>query len=575
MFSASVLAQLCQDDCTKGDNIAYVECVGEGECGNVKNFTWAGVEYPFGCDNMELNVDTPIPEPFCFGSYKYYEFRCYKGKQYDKNIVFPTASHEYCEFGCENATCLEGDWGPACPEFPCEYDARYITNSGGTSDSPPVQYSSSDYPYEFSLDKTTNVIFTLNYHLYSKTPQGPGYTTNYMRVYIDDTEVFVDESEQGLTVDKEEEIEFGALNPGVHYIRIEAQPFELHYGIDWFKLEEGEDTCVDAICSLVQDGCCPSSCSAGSDVDCCEDAGKCWVETRGCYDDCELGEGNCSIQLNCEVTNDGCCPDWCAAGSDKDCCENAGKCWIDGKGCYDECDSVTCVDGQTQTCEPDQDYCTAGVQTCTNGEWGNCTGYTLPENETCNNEYNETDDNDYNETEEEDDDEEDETDDNEDTPVDGGCKPNKVLICHVVGKPHEICVAQSALDAHLAHEDYTGYCESYAHIKDKKDNKKTKEKSSDETGNQEEVKEECNGCEHKDKCLQYGERIKADKERKYCDSSNTLSLQKNEAEECMNNYECRSNLCVDDQCIKQGFLQKILNWFKNFGSILGNVLKTF
>lgn len=37
---------------------------------------------------------------------------------------------------------------------------------------------------------------------------------------------------------------------------------------------------------------------------------------------------------DCSTTYDGICPDWCVAGSDYDCCIEAGLRWIQGRGCY-------------------------------------------------------------------------------------------------------------------------------------------------------------------------------------------------------------------------------------------------
>ncbi|MBN2368422.1 V-type ATP synthase subunit E [Candidatus Woesearchaeota archaeon] len=93
----------------------------------------------------------------------------------------------------------------------------------------------------------------------------------------------------------------------------------------------------DTPCSTDSDGCCPSTCAVGADKDCCEEAGKCWIEGEGCYDTCSPGTSACDQEDTCETLGDGCCPNNCAPGSDKDCCEEAGKCWRDGEGCYDSC----------------------------------------------------------------------------------------------------------------------------------------------------------------------------------------------------------------------------------------------
>ena len=95
-------------------------------------------------------------------------------------------------------------------------------------------------------------------------------------------------------------------------------------------------------CSWTADGVCPSNCAAGSDADCCTNAGK-YVLTanltgvcqQACYSSTyTTGTTPC---LGCSASSDGACPNWCAAGSDADCCTNAGKCWRPGQGCYDTC----------------------------------------------------------------------------------------------------------------------------------------------------------------------------------------------------------------------------------------------
>ncbi|MBI2172639.1 MAG: hypothetical protein HYT73_00310 [Candidatus Aenigmarchaeota archaeon] len=80
-------------------------------------------------------------------------------------------------------------------------------------------------------------------------------------------------------------------------------------------------------CSTTSDGVCPSGCAAGSDADCCTNAGKKWYSGYGCYD------ASAPAPATCSVTSDGICPGNCAAGSDYDCCTNSGKYWYDN-GCF-------------------------------------------------------------------------------------------------------------------------------------------------------------------------------------------------------------------------------------------------
>jgi len=90
-------------------------------------------------------------------------------------------------------------------------------------------------------------------------------------------------------------------------------------------------------CSNISDVICPDNCMVGSDIDCCNNAGMCWLEGKGCYDTCNFGVGICNPDSVCSTIQDNCCPVGCAAGSDADCCNNAGKCWRQGQGCYNTC----------------------------------------------------------------------------------------------------------------------------------------------------------------------------------------------------------------------------------------------
>lgn len=71
--------------------------------------------------------------------------------------------------------------------------------------------------------------------------------------------------------------------------------------------------------------------------------------------------------------------------------------------------------------------------------------------------------------------------------------------------------------------------------------------------------ENCNnGCMHNNKCIPLGMRD-ADK---YCGLNGKMTIQLNSDETCNNNFECQSNLCIDDKCINQNLIQKIIAWFK-------------
>ncbi len=68
----------------------------------------------------------------------------------------------------------------------------------------------------------------------------------------------------------------------------------------------------------------------------------------------------------------------------------------------------------------------------------------------------------------------------------------------------------------------------------------------------------CNGCLMDNKCLPYGTRLKGN----YCDIDNIFILQKDSNVKCENNYECGSNLCIDNNCVSASLWQKILAFFK-------------
>lgn len=67
----------------------------------------------------------------------------------------------------------------------------------------------------------------------------------------------------------------------------------------------------------------------------------------------------------------------------------------------------------------------------------------------------------------------------------------------------------------------------------------------------------CNGCELEEKCYPFGYR----KSGNFC-SDNGEFIEQLEEHSCENNFECKSNLCVSDECVDEGLFRKILNWFK-------------
>jgi hypothetical protein len=76
-----------------------------------------------------------------------------------------------------------------------------------------------------------------------------------------------------------------------------------------------------------------------------------------------------------------------------------------------------------------------------------------------------------------------------------------------------------------------------------------------------EIKEEsivCYGCKTKNQCYPLGFR----KNREYCSENNKFENQKSMETNCENNFECESNVCVNDKCISPDFIQRIIDWFK-------------
>ena len=96
----------------------------------------------------------------------------------------------------------------------------------------------------------------------------------------------------------------------------------------------GNCTNSNSACSENFDGCCPTNCMAGNDNDCCRNKGYFWLAGRGCYDQPYYGIGLCTAANECESIGDGCCPQWCSLGADKDCCLNNNYVWVNQMGCY-------------------------------------------------------------------------------------------------------------------------------------------------------------------------------------------------------------------------------------------------
>lgn len=73
----------------------------------------------------------------------------------------------------------------------------------------------------------------------------------------------------------------------------------------------------------------------------------------------------------------------------------------------------------------------------------------------------------------------------------------------------------------------------------------------------------CGGCMSDNKCYPFGYR----KNSQFCSDNGNFIDELNEDKSCENNFECSSNFCVSGKCISEGFLQKVLSWFRRlFGA---------
>jgi hypothetical protein len=79
-------------------------------------------------------------------------------------------------------------------------------------------------------------------------------------------------------------------------------------------------------------------------------------------------------------------------------------------------------------------------------------------------------------------------------------------------------------------------------------------------------KETSVGCDYNKKCIPIGVRVF----NEYCDIDKEVYVQKNKEEPCKNNYECASNICVNDKCVSPSLIQRIMNFFKG---VVGKAVK--
>ncbi len=73
------------------------------------------------------------------------------------------------------------------------------------------------------------------------------------------------------------------------------------------------------------------------------------------------------------------------------------------------------------------------------------------------------------------------------------------------------------------------------------------------------LEEKCTfGCLYGKSCLPIGTRVSGD----FCSINRDLEPQLESSSVCENNFECSSNLCIDNQCVEKGLFSKIVEWFK-------------
>ena len=66
------------------------------------------------------------------------------------------------------------------------------------------------------------------------------------------------------------------------------------------------------------------------------------------------------------------------------------------------------------------------------------------------------------------------------------------------------------------------------------------------------------GCLYNNKCLPIGMRV----EGMYCNIEGVTSNQLSADETCENNFECKTNLCIDGKCISSSLIKKVMDWLR-------------
>lgn len=68
--------------------------------------------------------------------------------------------------------------------------------------------------------------------------------------------------------------------------------------------------------------------------------------------------------------------------------------------------------------------------------------------------------------------------------------------------------------------------------------------------------ENCAGCKLDNRCYPLGYR----KDNMFCSDANEFVEQKQANLACENNFECSTNLCIDNKCVSSGLWQKFIRW---------------
>ncbi len=99
-------------------------------------------------------------------------------------------------------------------------------------------------------------------------------------------------------------------------------------------------------------------------------------------------------------------------------------------------------------------------------------------------------------------------------------------------------------------------------IEESEENEVAVIKDIEDTSKNEEVSEKieiinlCGGCDLEGKCYP----INNIKDGKYCSVDKTWVEQKDKEEACENNFECKTNVCIDKACVSSGVIQKFFKW---------------